>query len=55
MVISFYVVGQDALDAFVSTMGKGMGVTAEAALKDSFRDAVGCAVSVFVDAEQQVM
>ena len=40
-------------DAFVSTMGKGVGTTAEEALKDSFRDAVERAVGVFVDAEQQ--
>lgn len=40
-------------DALVSTMGKGVGATAEDALKDSFRDAVERAVGVFVDAEQQ--
>jgi len=40
-------------DAFVSTMGKGVGMTAEEALKDSFRDAVERAVGVFVDAEVQ--
>ena len=40
-------------DAFVSTMGKGVGTTAEEALKDSFRDAVERAVGVFVDAEVQ--
>ena len=40
-------------DVFVSTIGKGVGTTAEEALKDSFRDAVVRAVGVFVDAEQQ--
>ena len=43
----------DADAAIVSTMGKGVGVTAEEALKDSFRDAVERAVGVFVDAEAQ--
>jgi hypothetical protein len=47
------VCGQVADDAIVSTMGKGVGVTAEEALKDSFRDAVERAVGVFVDAEAQ--
>lgn len=40
-------------DAIVSTMGKGVGVSAEEALKDSFRDVVERAVGVFVDAEAQ--
>ena len=40
-------------DPLVSVVARGMGVTAEAALKDSFRDAVERAVGVFVDAEQQ--
>ncbi len=47
------VCGQAADDAIVSTMGKGVGASAEEALKDSFRDAVERAVGVFVDAEQQ--
>ena len=51
-VVSFTFYGV-ADDAFVSTMGKGRGTTAEEALKDSFRDAVERAVGVFVDAEQQ--
>ena len=41
-------------DSLVSVMAKGMGVTVEEALKDSFQDAVERAVGVFVDAEQQV-
>ena len=41
-------------DTLVSSIGKGMGLTAEEALKDSFRDAVERAVGVFVDAEQMV-
>ena len=36
-------------DAIVSTMGKGVGASAEEALEDSFRDAVERAVGVFVD------
>ena len=40
-------------DVFVSAIGRGVGTTAEEALKDSFRDAVERAVGVFVDAEQQ--
>ena len=43
------VCGQVADDAIVSTMGKGVGASAEEALKDSFRDAVERAVGVFVD------
>jgi len=39
----------DADAAIVSTMGKGVGASAEEALKDSFRDAVERAVGVFVD------
>ena len=47
------VCGQAADDAIVSTMGKGVGASAEEALRDSFRDAVERAVGVFVDAEVQ--
>ena len=47
------VCGQAADDAIVSTMGNGVGASAEEALKDSFRDAVERVVGVFVDAEAQ--
>lgn len=40
-------------NSLVSVMARGMGVTSEAALKDSFRDAVERAVGIFLDAEQQ--